>query len=86
MGQVVIGNVKLEQVSFKNLGGPGRFRIVPEADWPDFVQVGAGATTTATGGAELVIKAPARPPQAFRPTKFLITSCNFLKKIQRKSK
>ncbi|KAG2495146.1 hypothetical protein HYH03_006754 [Edaphochlamys debaryana] len=36
MGQVVIGNVKTEQVSFKNLGGPGRFRIVPEAAWPDF--------------------------------------------------
>ncbi|KXZ45748.1 hypothetical protein GPECTOR_51g734 [Gonium pectorale] len=38
MGQVVIGNVRNEQVSFRNLGGPGRFRIVPEADWPDFAQ------------------------------------------------
>ncbi|GFR52101.1 hypothetical protein Agub_g14614 [Astrephomene gubernaculifera] len=38
MGQVVIGNVKTEQVAFRNLGGPGRFRIVPEADWPDFAQ------------------------------------------------
>ncbi len=36
LGQVVIGNVKTEQVSFTNLGGPGRFRIVPEVDWPDF--------------------------------------------------
>ncbi|EFJ49783.1 hypothetical protein VOLCADRAFT_104231 [Volvox carteri f. nagariensis] len=38
MGQVVIGNIKTEQISFRNLGGPGRFRIVPEADWPDFAQ------------------------------------------------
>ncbi|GLC49027.1 hypothetical protein PLESTB_000174500 [Pleodorina starrii] len=38
MGQVVIGNIKTEQIAFKNLGGPGRFRIVPEADWPDFAQ------------------------------------------------
>eukprot|EP00198_Chlamydomonas_reinhardtii_P001982 XP_001691318.1 flagellar associated protein [Chlamydomonas reinhardtii] len=36
MGQVVIGNVKTEQVTFKNMGGAGRFRIVPEAHWPDF--------------------------------------------------
>lgn len=36
LGQVVIGNVKTEQVSFTNLGGPGRFRIVPEVDWPDY--------------------------------------------------
>ncbi|GIM02972.1 hypothetical protein Vretimale_7763, partial [Volvox reticuliferus] len=36
MGQVVIGNIKTEQIAFRNLGGPGRFRIVPEADWPDF--------------------------------------------------
>lgn len=40
MGQVVIGNIKTEQISFINLGGQGCFRIVPEADWPDFAQVG----------------------------------------------
>jgi hypothetical protein len=39
LGQVVIGNVKTEEVRFKNLGGPGRFHIVPEADWPDFAAV-----------------------------------------------
>jgi hypothetical protein len=35
MGDVLVGNRKGAQFNFTNLGGAGRFRVIPEALWPD---------------------------------------------------
>ncbi|KAG1668832.1 hypothetical protein FOA52_004926 [Chlamydomonas sp. UWO 241] len=35
LGVVLVGNHKSTQFSFTNLGGAGRFRIIPEGLWPD---------------------------------------------------
>eukprot|EP00955_Chlamydomonas_euryale_P021016 222594-Chlamydomonas_euryale.AAC.1 len=35
LGDVLVGNRKGAQFSFSNLGGAGRFRVIPEAMWPD---------------------------------------------------
>jgi hypothetical protein len=35
VGDVLVGNCKMQQFSFKNIGGQGRFRIIPRSMWPD---------------------------------------------------
>lgn len=38
VGDVLVGNCKMHQFSFKNIGGQGKFRIIPRSMWPDQYQ------------------------------------------------
>lgn len=31
----VLSSLQVTQFTFANLGGPGRFRVIPEANWPN---------------------------------------------------
>lgn len=48
MGPVMVGNEQVTEVGFQNEGGPGRFKLVADKDWPHNVE-GAPADVMVAG-------------------------------------